>query len=105
MAHFRRLDWNPAISAAALEHRTPYALRHTYATFAIAAGVPTFHVARFMGTSLEQIDRTTGTCCRPRSTRRGRRSTRSSPQRRRRPQRVWARSGHRSPHGSAEQAD
>ena len=32
-------DWRPALRAAGLEHRSPYALRHTYASFAIAAGV------------------------------------------------------------------
>jgi integrase len=41
-------------------HRGPYALRHTYASFAIAAGVSLFELARFMGTSVEQIDRTYG---------------------------------------------
>ena len=46
--------------AAGLDHRTPYALRHTFATFAIAAGVSLFELARFMGTSVEQIDRTYG---------------------------------------------
>lgn len=29
---------------------------HTFATFAIAAGVSLYEVARFMGTSVEQID-------------------------------------------------
>jgi integrase len=48
------------VRAAGLEHRSPYALRHTYATFAIAAGVSLFELARFMGTSVEQIDRTYG---------------------------------------------
>jgi integrase len=43
-----------------LEHRTPYALRHTYATFSIAAGVSLFTLARRMGTSTEQIDKTYG---------------------------------------------
>ncbi len=43
-----------------LEHRTPYSLRHTYAAFSIAAGVSLFELARFMGTSVEQIDRTYG---------------------------------------------
>lgn len=57
---WRRDVWNPAIRAAGLEHRTPYALRHTYASFAIAASVPLFELARFMGTSIEQIDRTYG---------------------------------------------
>jgi hypothetical protein len=38
----------------------PTPLRHTYASFAIAAGVSLFELARFMGTSAEQIDRTYG---------------------------------------------
>ena len=53
-------EWTPAVRAAGLEHRSPYALRHTYATFAIAAGVSLFELARFMGTSVDQIDRTYG---------------------------------------------
>jgi integrase len=60
LPNFRRDDWTPAVRAAGLEHRTPYALRHTYASFAIAAGVSLFELARFMGTSVEQIDRTYG---------------------------------------------
>lgn len=52
--------WNPAVRAAGLEHRTPYSLRHTYASFAIAAGVSLFELARFMGTSVDQIDKTYG---------------------------------------------
>jgi integrase len=43
-----------------LEHRSPYALRHTFASFSIAAGVPLFELSRFMGTSVEQIGRTYG---------------------------------------------
>ena len=58
--NWRRDHWNPAVRAAGLEHRTPYSLRHTYASFAIAAGVSLFELARFMGTSVEQIDRTYG---------------------------------------------
>jgi integrase len=57
---WRRDVWTPAVRAAGIEHRTPYALRHTYASFAIAAGVSLFELARFMGTSVEQIDRTYG---------------------------------------------
>ena len=53
-------DGTPAVRAAGLEHRSPYALRHTFATFAIAAGVSLFELARFMGTSVEQIDKTYG---------------------------------------------
>jgi integrase len=60
LAKWRRDDWTPAVKAAGQEHRTPYALRHTFASFAIAAGVPLFHLSRFMGTSVEQIDRTYG---------------------------------------------
>ncbi len=43
-----------------MEHRSPYSLRHTFATFAIGAGVSLFELARFMGTSVEQIDKTYG---------------------------------------------
>jgi integrase len=50
----------PAVRAAGLDHRTPYALRHTFASFAIAAGIPTFEIARMMGTSIEQIEKTYG---------------------------------------------
>jgi integrase len=48
------------VRAAGLVHRSPYALRHTYASFAVAAGVSLFELARFMGTSAEQIDKTYG---------------------------------------------
>jgi integrase len=53
-------ECTPAVRAAGLEHRTPYALRHTFASFSIAAGVSLFERGRFMGTSVEQIDRTYG---------------------------------------------
>lgn len=36
---WRRRAWTPAIRAAGLAHRPPYALRHTYAAWAIAAGI------------------------------------------------------------------
>jgi integrase len=58
--NWRRDEWTPAVKAAGLEHRAPYALRHTFASFSIAAGVSLFELARFMGTSVEQIDRTYG---------------------------------------------
>lgn len=54
--NWRRDDWNPAVRGALLEHRTPYALRHTFASFAIAAGIPTFEIARMMG-NLDRADR------------------------------------------------
>jgi len=57
---WRRDEWTPAVEAAGLEHRSPYALRHTFATFAIAAGIGLFELSRLMGTSVEQIDRTYG---------------------------------------------
>jgi integrase len=57
---WRADEWTPAVHAAGFVHRSPYALRHTYATFAIAAGVSLFELARFMGTSVEQIDKTYG---------------------------------------------
>ena len=59
--NWRAREWDPAVRAAGVEpHRTPYALRHTYATMALRAGIGTFELARYMGTSLEQIDRTYG---------------------------------------------
>jgi integrase len=57
---WRRDEWNAAVRAAGLEHRTPYSLRHTYAAWSIAAGVSLFALARRMGTSVEQIDKTYG---------------------------------------------
>jgi integrase len=48
------------VKAAGLEHRTPYALRHTFASFALAAGMSTQDLKGMMGTSLEQIDKTYG---------------------------------------------
>jgi integrase len=57
---WRARDWKDALAAAGLDYRTPYALRHTYAAFSIAAGVSMFALARRMGTSLEQIDKTYG---------------------------------------------
>lgn len=57
---WRTDEWTPAVRAAGLAHRSPYALRHTFATFAIAAGVSLYELARFLGTSVDQIDRTYG---------------------------------------------
>jgi integrase len=57
---WRRNEWTPAVRAAGLAHRPPYAMRHTYAAFSIAAEVALFTVARRMGTSVEQIDKTYG---------------------------------------------
>ena len=60
LSNFRVLDWKPALRAADVQFRPPYALRHTYATWSIAAGVGMFELSRLMGTSLTQLDRTYG---------------------------------------------
>jgi integrase len=59
---FRRNYWNEAVENAAIvgPHRTPYALQHTYAAHALAAGVNPHTLARRMGTSVEMIDETYG---------------------------------------------
>jgi integrase len=41
-------------------HRRIYDMRHTYATWSLAAGVDIFTLARRMGTSVKMIDRTYG---------------------------------------------
>jgi integrase len=54
---FGRRHWKPAQRAAGVEPlRDLYDLRHTYATFALRAGVPVFAVSRFMGSSVAMID-------------------------------------------------
>ena len=56
--NFRTRQWRPAQLAAAVEPiRRPYDLRHTYATFALRAGISIFDLSRFMGASLAMIDR------------------------------------------------
>lgn len=60
LPNWRRRHWNQAVRAAGLGHRSPYALRHTYASLAIAAGISLFELSRFMGTSVAQIDETYG---------------------------------------------
>ena len=57
---WRRDEWHSALDAAGLPKRGPYAMRHTFASFAIAAGVSLFYLARLMETSVEQIDKTYG---------------------------------------------
>ena len=57
---WRRNHWKPAVESAGLDYRPPYSLRHTYAAFSIGAGISLFTLARRMGTSVEQIDRTYG---------------------------------------------
>jgi integrase len=56
----RDREWKPALRAADLAHRRIYDLRHTYATWSLAAGVSLFTLSRRMGTSLAMIDATYG---------------------------------------------
>ena len=58
--NWRRDEWKPALQAAGLAYRRPYALRHTFISEAIAAGIPTFEIARMMGTSVLMIEKTYG---------------------------------------------
>jgi integrase len=56
--NFRPHQWHPARQAAGIEpHRRLYDLRHTFATFALRAGISTFDLSRYMGASLTMIDR------------------------------------------------
>jgi integrase len=57
---WRWREWYPALLAADVPKRVPYALRHTYASLSIAAGVSLFELSRFMGTSPQMIDKTYG---------------------------------------------
>ena len=51
-------EWKPAQLAAGIAPlRRLYDLRHTFATFALRAGISTFDLSRYMGTSLAMIDR------------------------------------------------
>jgi integrase len=55
--NFNRRQWKPVQRAVGIEPlRDLYDLRHTYATFALRAGVPVFALSRFMGTSIAMID-------------------------------------------------
>lgn len=58
--NFRRREWYDALEAAGVQKRRPYAMRHTYAAWSLAAGVNAYTLARRMGTSVEMIDRTYG---------------------------------------------
>jgi integrase len=56
--NFRTRYWKPAQVAAGVEPlRRVYDLRHTFATFALRAGISTFDLSRYMGASLTMIDR------------------------------------------------
>jgi integrase len=55
--HWRMREWYPALEAAGLEQRGPYALRHRFASEALRAGVSIFDLARVMGASVRTIDK------------------------------------------------
>src|SRR6266511_3712444 len=56
--NFRNREWKPAQLTAGIEPpRRIYDLRHTFATFALRAGISTFDLSRYMGASLTMIDR------------------------------------------------
>jgi integrase len=56
--HFRPYQWRPAQLTAGIDPlRRIYDLRHTFATFALRAGISTFDLSRYMGASLTMIDR------------------------------------------------
>jgi hypothetical protein len=59
--NFRTRKWKPAQLAAGITPiRRIYDLRHTFATFALRAGISTFDLSRYMGASLTMIDRQYG---------------------------------------------
>ena len=56
---FRRVEFAWAVGAAGVaELTTPYTLRHSGLSWALAAGIPATVVARFGGTSLAMLERT-----------------------------------------------
>ena len=59
--NWRAREWRTALEAAGPDKElVPYAMRHTYASFALDAGVSIFELARLMGTSVQMIDVTYG---------------------------------------------
>jgi integrase len=57
---WRSREWAPALKAAGVEHRRIYDMRHTFATWSLAAGMSIFTLSRRMGTSVQMIDATYG---------------------------------------------
>jgi integrase len=58
--NFRAREWTPALKAAGIVPRRIYDMRHTFATWSLAAGMSIFTLARRMGTSVQMIDDTYG---------------------------------------------
>jgi integrase len=57
---WRADTWKPAFEAAGVDYLVPYAMRHTYAAWSLAAGINIFTLARRMGTSVAMVERTYG---------------------------------------------
>jgi integrase len=55
--NWRARAWYPALDAAGVRKRGPYHLRHSFATEALAAGMPVFMLSRVMGCSVQMIER------------------------------------------------
>ncbi len=71
LRNWRKREWQPACESAGLWMRPakgqtgppcprPYNLRHSYAAWSLAAGVPAYDVARYMGSSVRMLDLTYG---------------------------------------------
>ena len=60
LKNFRRSHWKPALNSAGIPARRIYDMRHSFATWALDAGLSIFHLSRYMGTRVEMIDRTYG---------------------------------------------
>jgi integrase len=58
--NWRKRAWKPALESAGMDYLIPYALRHTYAAWSLAASINIFTLARRMGTSVAMIERTYG---------------------------------------------
>jgi integrase len=75
LANWRTRDWYPALDAAGVRKRGPYHLRHTFATEALAAGMPVFILSRVMAARCRWSNATMGTLRTTPSRPRGRCST------------------------------
>jgi integrase len=60
LKNFRGSQWKPALDSAGIPSRRIYDMRHSFATWALDAGLSIFDLSRYMGTSVEMIDRTYG---------------------------------------------
>jgi integrase len=64
--NWRKRIWLPALRGANLQRAGelwlpgPYAMRHTFATWALDAGIDIYDLARLMGTSVQVVDRSYG---------------------------------------------